>query len=390
MRKHLRIRRGFCLAAVLALLAGMPGTPAAGEAALEEKSLELAGSRVAYPAVTGMADEALQQRINGQILEDLRITDFLQRMNALISDDSRSITVAWSGMLAGEVFSGAADVSGAAETLRDTHLWTWSSLDLRDGHEIAFDELFSDGEAAREGLEAYLEEQVAPEMSAYLLNSELTPLPEGFRLEQTGLTLLYDVKRLTTLSGRAGAVRIGWNEIREWVDWSEESIPVRIGAADMVTLTEDSLPRLRAAAESGQLPDIPVKLGDSVREWTDREHLLTDPDEYAGGRMFALEGAAFRNVLILSDAVSAGWDGSRVQGIRAERGCIWGLCIGETEQAAWRQALGEPDSTVDFDAERAEAYRTVPGSCDYYEFGGHTLQLHSGEDGLLASITLTE
>ena len=61
--------------------------------------------------------------------------------------------------------------------------------------------------------------------------------------------------------------------------------------------------------------------------------------------MFALEGAAFRNVLILSDAISAGWDDSHVQGIRVERGCVWGLCVGETEQSAWRQTLGEPDDT---------------------------------------------
>ena len=106
--------------------------------------------------------------------------------------------------------------------------------------------------------------------------------------------------------------------------------------------------------------------------------------------MFSPEGAAFRNVFILSDAVSAKWDKSRVQGIRMDRGCAWGLCIGETEQDTWHRLLGEPDHTVAFDEDSAEAYRTVPGTCDYYEFGDHTLQLYSDESGLLISITLAE
>ena len=387
MKIHLKVRKALCLAAALA---GMLGTALAGGAALEEKSVELAGSSLAYHEVSGMEDEALQEQVNGRIREDLRIISFLERINALLADDSLNLAARDSAVLEGDIYSAALEAEGAAESFRNTHLWLWSNIDLRDGHEIAFSELFTDAEAARAALEEYLDMEVAPELSAHLENSELTPLPEGFRLEKTGLTLLYPISRLSTLSSRAGAVKIGWNEIREFTDWSEGGIPARIGAAEMVTLSEESAARIRETAESGQLPDIPVRLGDNVREWTDKARLLTDPDEYAGGRMFALEGAAFRNVLVLSDAIGSGWDDSRVQGIRMERGCVWGLCIGETEQQAWRQVLGEPDSTVVFDAEAADAYRTVPGTCDYYEFGGRTLQLYSGEDGRLVSITLTE
>ena len=106
--------------------------------------------------------------------------------------------------------------------------------------------------------------------------------------------------------------------------------------------------------------------------------------------MFAPEGAGFRDVYLLSDAISGRWDDSRVQGIRMNRGCVWGLCIGETEAAAWRQLLGEPDETAELDAEDAENYRTVPGTCDYYEFGAYRLQLQTDADGILASITLAE
>ena len=359
-------------------------------AVTEEKALELGSSRMRFPAVSGMADAELQEEVNRRIREDLHVQEYLDRMTSLISDSRRSITVEWTGGIAGDVFSAALDVTGAVNPPRNTHLWTWSSVDLRDGHEIAFGELFTDEAAAREGIEAYLEEQVAGELSPHLGNSELTPLPEGFLLESTGLTLLYDVNRLSTLSDRAGAVKIPWNEIREYTDLREDGILSRVGAGRMTALTEESRDRIREAAESGQLPDIPVKLGDSVKEWTDRAHLLNDPDEYAGGRMFALEGARFRNVYILSDAVSRSWDESRVQGIRMDRGCVWGLCIGETAAEEWHLLLGEPDSTAEFDTEAAEHYRTVPGTCDYYQFGEYRLQLQYGEDGILAGITLAE
>ena len=49
-----------------------------------------------------------------------------------------------------------------------------------------------------------------------------------------------------------------------------------------------------------------------------------------------------------------------------------------------------PGNVVSFDAEKAEAYRTVPGRRDYYAWGDHVLQLHSDENGTLVSIILTE
>ena len=382
MKKLLSLLAGICLAAAAA--------GAAEGAAVEEKTLELGMSSVRFPAVCGMADAETEALVNGQIRQDLHVESYLERMTSLISDTQRKITVTWDGGILGDVFSCAMEAEGAVNPPRNTHVWTASSVDLRDGHAIEFGELFADEAGARGMIETLLLEDVAGEMSAHLGNSSLLPLPEVFRLERTGLTLLYDVKQLSTLSDKAGAVKIGWHEIREAADWSEGGIPARIGAAEMVNLDEGSAERIRAMAESGQLPDIPVKIGDSVKEWTDRTGLLTDPDEYAGGRMFAPEGAAFRGVYILSDAVDSGWDSSRVQGIRMDRGCAWGLCIGGTTAEEWRRVLGKPESTVVFDAEDAENYRTVPGERDYYTFGNYRLQLHCGGDGILAGITLAE
>ena len=127
-----------------------------------------------------------------------------------------------------------------------------------------------------------------------------------------------------------------------------------------------------------------------MQELTDRWHTLTDPDGFEGGRLFALEGGCFRGVYLMTDDLSRDWQESRVQGIRADQGCLWGLCVGETQRAEWLAGLGEPDGTADIGEEKAEANRMVPGACDYYRCGEYLLQLCSDTDGILASIVLTE
>ena len=346
------------------------------------------GIVVRYPAVTGMEDEQLQERINAQIQEDCRIREYLARATLLISGGN--LRTEWIGGIQGDVFSCAVSAEGALETTRTAHRWTGSNVDLRDGHEIAFAELFTDEAAARETLEAYLEGEVAPELSAQLLNSELLPLPDSFRLDRTGLTLLYPAEQLSTLSDRAGDIRISWHELREVLDTSEDSIPSRIGATDTVTLSEEGGKRLLAAAAEGRMEGVPAAIGDSMQELTDRYHLLTDPDGYQDGRMFALEGSCFRGVYLLTDDLDRSWENSRVQGIRLDHGGAECLFIGHTAREDWLAVLGEPEHTAAIDGEKAEANRLVPGRCDYYECGAYQLRLYSDENGSLVSVVLTE
>ena len=387
MRIRECIRKILCVATILALAAG----PALADGvSLTEMSLALGNSVVRYPAADGIADETLRQAVDEKMKTGLDTDTYLNRMMTLISEESLRIETAWEGAVLGDVISCVVSAEGALADSRSTHRWTWSNIDLRDGHEITLDELFTDGEAAREALGQYLDFEVAPELSAHLANSELTPLPDGFRLERTGLTLLYPVDRLSTLRDRAGAVKIGWNEIREYLNNEEDGIPARIGAAEMITLADESAERIREMAESGRLPDIPVKIGDGLKALTDHFHLLTDPDVYEGGRLFALEGASFRDVFLMTDFLSEKWDDSIVQGIRMDRGCAWGLCVGETAREDWRTALGEPDDETELDGEKAEANRMEPGACDYYNFGNYQLRLYCDEDGLLSSIVLAE
>lgn len=106
--------------------------------------------------------------------------------------------------------------------------------------------------------------------------------------------------------------------------------------------------------------------------------------------MFALEGAEFRNVFLLTDALGEGWENSRVDGIQMTEGSFFGLTVGRTTRETWRKMLGEPEHTLPMDAEQADAWRTVPGGRDYYEFGRHRLQLHADAEGVLACVIVAE
>ena len=127
-----------------------------------------------------------------------------------------------------------------------------------------------------------------------------------------------------------------------------------------------------------------------MQELTDRYHLLTDPDGYEGGRMFALEGGAFRKASLLTDDLGRDWENSKVQGIRMDQGCLWGLCPGETARDEWRAVMGEPDGPAEVDEEKADANRLEPGTCDYYRCGDYLLQLYSDREGTLTGVVLTE
>ena len=381
------IRRTLCLA--VALAAAVSACGAEGTFEIADEGLDLTDEiSVHYPVVSGGADEALTGEINSLIRERCGIGTYLARMAGLLSGGS--LKAEWKGGILGDVLSVAVSAEGAVEDARPTYIWTAASADLRDGHEITLAELFTDEAAAREKIEAYLEETVAPDLSAHLLNSELTPVPDLFLLEQSGLTLLYPVDKLSTLRDRAGDIRIGWNVLRDELDLSEDSIPSRMGLQNAAALTAEGAEQLKAAAAEGALTDIPVKIGDSVKALTDRYHQLTDWDGIEDGRLFALEGGCFRGVYLVTDNLTEGWDDSVVQGIRMDQGCLWGLCPGETTRPEWLDALGEPDGTAEIGGEKAEANRLAPGNCDYYRCGEYLLQLYSDADGTLVSIILAE
>ena len=374
---------------MMALLFSAGTCPAEEAFAVEDTGLDLAETlSVHYPALTGGENGELTQQINDLIREECGIREYLARAAQLMSGGT--LTVEWKGGLLNDVFSCAVSAAGAVENNRPTHVWTACTADLRDGRKITLSDLFTDEEAARELIGNYLGEDVLPELSAHLENSELEPLPEVFFLERSGLTLLYPVRQLSTLGDRAGDIRIGWHVLKDVLDLGEDSVLSRIGVKEMTELSRESAEQLRTASAEGSLTGIPAKIGDSVQELTDRYHLLTDPDGFEAGRLFALEGGCFRGVYLMTDDLTRSWENSKVQGIRMDQGCLWGLCIGETPRDSWISILGEPDGSAEVNEEKAEANRIEPGTCDYYSCGEYQLRLYSDETGILISVILAE
>ena len=366
-----------------AALAEQPGP------ALVDGGLELSGSSVHYPQLTGMADEVLQQQLNDRILAAGDIENRLTRL-ALLMQSPVSMQVTDRATMAGDVLSCVFSALGAVTDERATHVWSAVNVDLADGSDIAFDRLFTDEEGLRRDLEECLDYGVGPELSAHLRNSELTPVPEVFGLTETGLTLYYPMEQLSTLSDRAGAVTILWYELREHLRLEDGDVLTRIGARDMLVPAPDSGEKIRAAVEAGTLPGVPVTLGGSVQEATDTYRMLTDPDLYQDGRMFALEDAAFRQVWLLTDALTEKtWDKSVIKGLRADRFNLWGLYPGLDRQAV-EAMLGQPDTVLTLDADMADAYRLVPGESLYYNYTGVQLRLHFDAEGLLTSLIITQ
>ena len=370
------------------LLAAAPAARCESAPALTEQGLELSGSSVRYPQITGMADEALQAAVNEALLATGDVENRLNRLSALISDPA-ALTVDYEATLAGDVLSCVYSAEGAVESSAVTHVYSALNLDLRTGEPIAFAVLFVNETAARARMETILTDEIAPEMSAHLESCDLSPLPETFGLSATGLTLYYPVERFSTLAGRAGSVTLLWSELAPLLRLGEDTVLRRLGAEAMLTLNADSADAIRAAAETGALPGIPAKVGEPMAELVSRYRLLSDPDLYEGGRLVQLEDGAFRGVFLMTDALTERFDASEVQGVRADRLCLYGLRTGQTTQEAWRGALGAPDATVHLDADAAERFRLPAGTSDYYQCGAYRLRLHADETGVLVSVILT-
>ena len=367
---------------VMTILALAGAAAAEGGASLTEQALTLPGGSIAYPQVTGLADAEAEARINALLLARGEVEARLNRI-ALLGSEPVKLHADYAAHLAGEVLSCVFSAEGALVNSRATHVYTALNVDLRTGEEITFADLFRDEAAACAALEEYLDWEVAPGLSAHLANSALTPLPETFGLDATGLTLYYPIGQLSTLSDKAGKVHIAWCELRAHLNLSQQGVLDRIGARDMLLFDVDALAETVSA---GRLPGLPVTVGDPVQEAVEAYRLLVDPDLYDGGRMLQLEDGAFRGVYLLTDGLTEDFDASVIQGVRMDRGNVYGLCVGQTQQAAWRSVLGEPSATVTLDASRADGQRLPAGTSDYYDFGSRQLRLHADEAGVLTSL----
>ncbi len=384
MRKYLRL---LCLLCAL-MISVFSMSTALTAPAVEDRGMDLMIHHLHYPALTGLDSTDSEDRINDAILTAGDVAALTARLAVLISSPI-PLDLSYRYSLGENVFSCVLETSGPITGARREFRSAAVNCRLSDASAFRLEDFFTDPAQGRSFLEAYLEENLFPELSPLLMNAQLTPVPEVFLADQEGITLFYPYDQLSTLSDHAGSIQLNWQELLPVLALSEGSLPAAFGADDALQGSAISLERLLTLASQGMLPGLPVQIGDSMTEVIDRYGLLHDPDDYEQGRMFALEDGRFRNAFLLTDGLtSKTWDHSVIQGIRSDRFQAAGIVCGTTARSQWQAILGEPDASVSIDPDRAALMRVSSGISDYYQAGSYRLCLHAGEGDLLESVFL--
>jgi hypothetical protein len=397
---RVKIRNVLAFAALLPLcvfltqssaLAASSAPPAEGETAaqINEIATEIGDNFVRYPQLSGMANLTVQQAINDDIVNSAKIAQRLITLSTL-KQSGASLQVSETTYLKNQLFSTVLSAKGMMENLRNAHSYTALSYDLNTGLRLQLSDFFTDPDAAA----AWMEEQLSgymDELSGYLDYAEITPLPvDSFSFDDGGITFYYPYRQFALLSGYSGAVQFQYGELQEFFIKDEGSVPARLGA-NLPQLTNEQIKaNVEAITAQGSLPYLPVKLGDSLPDMIARYRLVRTPDQFPGGRYFQLEAPAFRQVLILSDALTQGYDSSVVEGILATRMNLYGIQTGVTERSRWLQILGEPAATVSLDASVAADYGLLPGTADYYTISGRQLMLYADENNILYAVRISK
>ena len=363
------------LAGLLGVLLLLGTACALGEMKISEIRTELGDNHVRYPQLEGMADAAIQSRINDDIVLSSDVSNHLVTLVTLGQNPWKLRVDHQSSILDEKVFSTVISAKGRIGNQRDAHVYTARTYDLTTGERLVLEDLFIDVEEAVERMERIAEESLLEELNGYLEFSDLTPLPrDSFTLDETGITFWYPAQQFSLLSGYAGAVQFWYEELDGL--W-------RTDAGESLTSQEQKA-RIVQSVENGELPNVPARMSQPMEEVTERYRLLRTPDEFPGGRYFVMEDPAFRSILIISDALESEF----VEGIQLKRGGLHGLLIGKTQQEEWRKVLGSPVEKVPVTQNMAYDYHLPMGSYDIYHFGAHELRLHADEAGTLCAIQL--
>lgn len=398
MNKCMRnnLKKGFAFILCWFLL--LPGVSAfASEVVTQEQqaviistvSTTIGENSIEYPQLEGMSDTFVQQTINNTIVEKAKIAQRMVTLSMLQSG-GEGLTLNYQAYMSGDLFSTVINAVGIMENGRSGQEYTALCFSLSTGKPVTLSELFSDPDAAVAYMEQTLEDTYWDELSAYLVYAALSPLPvDQFTLDENGITFYYPSEQFSLLSGYSGAAQFHFDELSEYWITDPEGYPAKLGALPQALSDAEMKTKIIDAVTNGKLPDIPVTLGMSMPELVSAFRLLRTPDQYPGGRYFQLEAPMFRQVLVLSDALTSTYDNSVAEGIMSFRTDLYGLKTGETQRERWLSVLGDPKSTVVFDEDLAYDYGLPLGTADYYSFNGRQLLLYADENDTLYAIRIT-
>ncbi|MCE5342780.1 MAG: RsiV family protein [Eubacteriales bacterium] len=355
-----------------------------------EVTTSMGENTVSYPQLEGMPDVQMQQVINDAIVEKAKIAQRIVTLSTLQSGGT-GLTVGYEAYLGSTIFSTVISAQGILENGRAGQSYTALAFDLATGRALTLSDLFIDVEAAVAYMETVLTDTYLDELSSYLENAELTPLPQdSFMLDADGITFYYPAKQFSLLSGYCGAAQFNYDELSDYLLTDADALPARLGVLPVTLSDAEIRTKIEQTVTAGELPHVKAKLGDSMTGLVQQYRLLRQPDQYPGGRYFQMEAPAFRQVLVLTDALTSGWENSVVNGLMSFREDLYGIRTGVTQRDRWLQVLGDPESTVAFGEDLAYDYGLPIGTADYYTIGNRQLLLYADENDVLYAVRLTE
>lgn len=376
------------LALTQAALAEMAAEPVKTPS-VETLKTETAFGAVSYPALSGYADELTQVNVNLMLLERGKV---LENIDTLMKQGASGwgMDESFEAMLESDLLSVVFSMRGDLKNNATEQCYETLNYDLLNKREIALTDIFTDVQAAQEQMETIMLDTVAPMLSGYVVNEEVTPLPlDKFSLTKDGVTFHYEDEQFMMISGYAGSASFFYYELAPYLNLESGSVLDRLGVGKTLDAQADAKDRIAAIAAEGTLPGIPFKLNDRLKNIFDTYRLFSDPDYFPGGRFFQLEAGEFRGITLLSDTERRDYAETPLLGIRCDRMNLYGVKVGETTLDEWRALLGTPDDTVELDAYTAQDFLLPAGTSDYYLFGAYRLRLHADEAGVLTSLFLT-
>ena len=356
---------------------------------IAEVATEIGENFVRYPQLEGMGNTALQQAINDEIVTEASI---IQRLVTLptLQQGSAGLQVTYTAYLKNSLLSVVISAKGMMENLRSGHQYTALAYDLRSGERLQLSDFFTDPDAAV----AWMEDQLAgyaDDLSIYLEHADVTPLPvDSFSFDDSGITFYYLYQQFALLSEYSGAIQFQYGELQSFLIRESDFVPSLLDAVMPQYSDAQIKENIEAAAADGTLPTVPAALNDSLTDLIIAYRLVRTPDQYPGGRYFQLEAPQFRQVLLMSDALTSGWESSVVEGILSTRMNLYGIQTGVTTQERYRQILGEPEPSVALDSSMASDYGLPEGTMDYYTVSGRQLMLYTDTNGVLYAVRLSK
>ena len=371
-----------------------------------------ADSSVSYPVFScdDAAGQALADTVNRVIQNEARIQDYLQVLST-VSEGSTGIRMSYTlsndqvwdasvGNYAGPSYlSLLFSAKGKMPMGRPSQAYYPVTLNIRTGEAVAFDQLFTDPDGAREFMEAYLENEIEPQLSTYLENNQLFPVPyDRFFLDGFGrIIIAYENSQLSFLSGYSGAIAFRYSELWDYLDTSADGIPMQVLWHDGIryywkedvwgTFAEKNAEWLYDDSLYGLSAD--VYLGQSLDDALEIHRVTTDSGYYPGGAYYEVENPVLRGTLILT-----GSDETQVTGLLTSRVDHFGIETGKTSLHEAESLMESAPLRMAIDETTAELYLVCPGTASIYTFTDGenrplTFTLYADGNGVVQYIKLS-